>query len=177
MRQFKSIPEFLKFWAGMPGRYQEAKIAGLKEAGGLIETEMRGEIGTYQSGDAGFEDWAPLSAATLYGFRALPGKIADGYAPPDNPLHATGALEESISSTVDGDAVVIGSTDIVALYQDQGTDERGVPFVQGETASPGIPGREFVARAAFRRAPEAVEAIAISVVTALAGGDRPQGRF
>ena len=177
MRQFKSIPEFLEFWAGMPGRYEEAKMTGLKAAGGLIETEMRAEIGTYQSGDAGFEDWAPLSAATLEGFGPLPGKIAMGFAPPDNPLRATGELERSIGSMVDLNQVVIGSNDPVAVWQNEGTEERGVPFQPGETTSPGIPAREFVGRAAFRKAPEAVEAIAIEVVTALSGGVRPQGRF
>jgi phage gpG-like protein len=170
VRTFRSCAAFAAFLrVDAPARIAAGKAKGLTEAGAMIAKEMRGELGTYQSGDAGFEDWAPLAAGTLFGFGPLPGKIADGHATAEhhNPLMATGRLRDSIGVKVDGDAAAIGSDDPVAVYQNEGTDERGVPFKPGEKVAPGIPGREFVGRAGFRKAPEAAEAIGAAVVREL----------
>jgi phage gpG-like protein len=169
---FRDIAAFRRFLAEkVPDRLAAGKAKGLAAGAKLVADEMRSEIGTYQSGDAGFEDWAPLAKSTLEGWDAfggrLEGKTERRMAPPDNPLLATGALRKSIGFTVDGDEAVAGSTDPVAVWQDQGTARRGVPFVKGETQEPGIPQREFVARAGFRKAPEVVDAIGAAVIGSL----------
>jgi hypothetical protein len=169
MTAFASISDFREFLATLPGRIAAAKEVGLRAASGLVLNEIRSEIGTYQTGDAGFEDMAPLSIATLEGFGPLPGKIADGHAPPDNPLLAGGAVRDSFGSIVEGDEAAIGSNDPVAVYQNQGTERRGIPYIKGATTEPGIPAREFIGRAAFRKEPEAIEIISTSIQKAFIG--------
>ena len=81
-------------------------------------------IGEYQAG------WAPLAETTLNGWMGFPGKIELGYSPPDNPLLREGAMRESIGGEAaimpGGAEGVVGSRDIVALWQEMGTT-RGIP--------------------------------------------------
>ena len=168
MRKFADIRSFQAFLRDdAPVLIAAGKAAGLRAGARIIGNEMRGEIGEYQHGDAGFEDWPNLTPGTLDGFGPLPGKVALGQAPPDNPLLANGTMRDSIGEKFGEDAAAIGTDDKVAIYQNEGTDERGVPFHRGEKASPGVPGREFVGRSGFRAAPDAVAAIGEAVVKAL----------
>ncbi len=84
-----------------------------------LEIEAKGFIGEYQEG------WAPLAESTLQGWGPFPGKIALGYAPPDNPLLRTGAMRASIKHAAeavsDGAVGAIGSNDPIAGYQEFGT--------------------------------------------------------
>ena len=151
----------------------EAGQIGLADGAKLVLAEVKAELGNYQSGDAGFDDMAPLSPATLEGWDAvggrLEGKIERGYASAgsDNPLRATGELGESFGLTVTEGKAEIGSNDPVAIYQNQGTKSRGVPFVPGATTEPGISAREFIGRAAFRKASEVIDAVAAPVLAVL----------
>ncbi len=160
---FRDIAAFRAFLRGeLPGRINEGISLGLVQAGEMIAGEMRGELGTYQKGDAGFEDWVPLSNATLEGFGPVPPK-KNG----DTPLLEDGTMRDSIGYRVHADGVEIGTDDPVAVFQDQGTERRGVPFVKDISVEPGVPGREFVGRAGFRKAPEAADAIGAAVAGAM----------
>jgi hypothetical protein len=170
MRIFSDIASFRRFLsAELPGRIVAAKRAGLEAGAALVLAEMRGEIGEYQSGDAGFEDMARLSLATLVGFGPEPeliGKIPLGYAPPDNPLLRDGGLRDSFGVSVDDTGASIGSNDPLAIWQNEGTASRGVPFRPGVTTEPGIPAREFIGRAGFRKTPEVLDAISAAILEA-----------
>jgi len=172
MKRFKNISAFQTFLRDQAtGRIAEGKVAGLRAAARIISTEIKGEIGHKQTGDAGFDDWPDLAPGTLEGWDTpqgrLEGKIERGFAPPENPLLATGAMRDSIGERFGEDSASIGTDDPVAIYQNEGTEKRGVPFQTGETTTPGIPARNFVGRAGFRSAPDAVEAIGAAVVGAL----------
>jgi phage gpG-like protein len=85
-------------------------------------------------------------------------------APPDNPLLASGAMRDSIGVKVDGDAAQIGTNDQVAIWQNQGTSARGVPYDKGVSVTPGVTAREFIARSAFRMRKRAAFAVALPVL-------------
>lgn len=81
-------------------------------------------------------DWAPLSNATIEGFRHengrwIMGKEALGYGGQESPLLRTGQLKQSISFETEGLRGVVGSTDKVALYHEMGT-----PFARYPMAAP-----------------------------------------
>ncbi len=165
MKRFTSVVAFQAFLRGdLPGRIARGKAAGIAAGAELVRAEMTGEIGTYQKGDAPFPDWETLRPGTLHGFGPLPGKIANGHAPPDNPLLAIGAMRESIGVKVEGDYASIGTDDPVAVYQEMGTEKRGVPFVTGDTAEPGIEARSFIGRAGFRTSPDVAMAISQAII-------------
>jgi len=168
--QFANIKEFREYLATLPPKLEAAKAEGLQAAGDIILKEIHSEVGEYQGGDAGFEDWEPLSPITIAN------KEAAGQGVP-NPLEATDAMGESFGVQVDGDSAVIGTADMVAVYQNEGTRAKGIRFKAGISVEPGIPEREFIGRAAFRKAPEAIDAIAFPIVTVLSGGAAPKGRF
>ncbi len=171
--EFADCGAFAAFLRERAAMMPEAAQAGLHAAGKLVLDEIHAELGHYQSGDAGFEDMAPLARGTLEGWNTrqgrFEGKIERGFADDgnDNPLRATGEMASSFGIAVSEGGVEIGSNDPVAIYQNQGTRSRGVPFAPGETTEPGIPAREFIGRAAFRKAGEAVDAIATPVLALL----------
>lgn len=79
-----------------------------------IEKDAKSRIGTYQDGGGGFPAWANLAQSTI------DDRIRKGFTP-DDPLLRTGELRDSIEHQVSGTEAVIGTPDIVALYQEQGT--------------------------------------------------------
>ena len=85
-----------------------------------LQAMSKSFIGHYQDG------WAPLAESTLNGWDGHPGKIALGYAPPDNPLLRTGEMMSSITFEVEMPRFglvegVLGSDSKVALDQEVGT--------------------------------------------------------
>jgi hypothetical protein len=158
----------------LPGRIAAGKRTGLRAGGAIILGEMVGEIGAYQKGDPGFDDMVPLARGTLEGWDAfggrLEGKIERGLASPgqDNPLKANGALEASFGQTGAGDIEIVGSTSPNAVWQNDGTSARGEPFLKGATVEPGVPGREFIGRAAYRTSAKAVAAIGAAILEEMA---------
>jgi hypothetical protein len=170
MKSFGSIADFVLHLDAIPAKLALVKARGLREGGEIIKAEIRAELGEYQNGDAGFEDWQELSPVTIAD------KAAEGFDVP-SPLKRTGTMGESFKVHVEGDEAVVSSNDPVAVYQNEGTDAKGVRFIPGVSVEPGIPAREFVGRAAFRKTPEVVDAIAIPIVTALAGGIAPKGEY
>lgn len=160
MKQFRDLSSFVVFMAARRAALPAAEKAGLEAAAKIIAQEARDEIGTYQGAAGPFAAWAPLADSTLNGWRGHPGKIAMGFAPPDNPLLATGDMRDSIGYSVEGLKAVIGSTDPVAVFQELGTSK--------------MPARSFLGGAAFRKAEAAAKAIGKAVAYELAGKPLPK---
>jgi hypothetical protein len=113
---------------------------GLASVGELTKTMAAEYIGHEMP------EWAPLSQATMDGFRHpagfyVPGKRELGFTgqvSATDPLLRTGGLRDSIDDYVDGLSVVVGSPLDTALWQEMGT-------VNPVTGS--IPPRPFLALA------------------------------
>lgn len=151
MKSFGSIGDFTAFLAGVAERLPAAKRAGLDAGAAIIIAETDREIGNYQPAEGQFPGWPQLAASTLRDKRRL------GFSPPDNPLLRTGAMRESIQrEIISDDEAIVGSPDQVAKWQELGTEQDGEEH---------IPARSFLARAAFRRAPEVAEAVGRGVFT------------
>ena len=97
--------------------------AGLQEVGRLAQTMAVEYIGREMP------EWAPLSDATLYGFRHplgfwIPGKVSLGYTGQvsgTDPLLRTGKMRDSIEVDVTDLKLVLGSPYKVVLFQEMGT--------------------------------------------------------
>lgn len=97
------------------------------EASGLrLQRASRAYIGEYQGQVGPFPAWEPLADYTIQD------RISKGYRP-DDPLLRTGDLRESIGYSILGNAVVVGSGELVAMWQEFGTRT--------------IPPRSFIGRA------------------------------
>jgi hypothetical protein len=113
----------------------------------LAVERAKGYIGHEQ------DEWAPLSGATIEGFRnaygfRIPGKRELGYSPPDyEPLLRSGQMRESIEGVADGLTGIIGSADKVMLYQEMGTPNARYP----------IPPRPVLALALMNSVPDIIE--------------------
>lgn len=113
--------------------------------------------------------WAPLSQATLQGFRHphgfwIKGKIELGYTghvSATDPLLRTGHLRDSIEVAVEGLTMAVGSKLKIALYQEMGTYN---PLTGN------IPPRPFIAPAALNSLPYAGEVFGTIAVSLLAPG-------
>ena len=128
----------LKLKAGM--------TAGLKLAGELITETARGYIGQE------LPDWAPLAETTTREKRRLG---YSGQISITDPLLRTGELRDSIGYSIDPETwtLRVGSTDPVAIWQEEGTDT--------------IPPRPFLARAAAEKADEVAAIIEREITAAL----------
>lgn len=162
MKSFSSPLAFAKFIMTAAHKASAAIPHGLEKAAVIVEAEVKASIGHYQEG------WAPLSQATLEGFFHplagwIKGKVEIGYAPPDNPLLRTGALREDYHHTVHGHEAVVGSNSDIAVWQELGTPNAMYP----------IPARPVLAGAAKRKAKEAVETMAQTVLREVIGGVAP----
>lgn len=146
--------EFAEFLALALSRYETEKREGMEAAGKMLETCAKDMIGEYQDAAGPFPEWAPLSPATLEGFGHplagyIPGKVEQGYAPPDNPLMRTGDLRDSIGHAAEENELSVGSTSEVAPYQEYGTPNAMYP----------IPPRPFIGPAMFKEGEKAAKTI------------------
>ena len=113
----------------------------------LAVERAKGYIGHEQ------DEWAPLSGATIEGFRhaygfRIPGKRELGYSPPDyEPLLRSGQMRESIEGVAEGLTGIIGSAHKVMLYQEMGTPNARYP----------IPPRPVLALALMNSVPDIIE--------------------
>lgn len=153
---FKDLNQFAEFLTSdLPVLLEVGKESGLQEAGKIWTDEMREELGTYQEGDEGFPDWPALAAKTLADKRR-------GGFPVPSPLNRTETLKESLGYETDGSAeMAAGSPDMVAVWQEDGTENAD------ETVH--VPERSFIARGAFRKTDEALNAIGRAAIGAITG--------
>ncbi|HNC11736.1 MAG TPA: hypothetical protein PLF59_08185 [Cyclobacteriaceae bacterium] len=103
--------------------YPEKEIKACNIFGELLVKSAKSKIGHLQEGRGPFESWPPLAESTIAD------KVNKGYAfnSEYNPLLRTGEMRDSITykfyPTVK--KVVLGSDDIVMLYQEEGTFMNG----------------------------------------------------
>ncbi|MGA3116445.1 MAG: hypothetical protein ABSF90_18640 [Syntrophobacteraceae bacterium] len=98
---------------------------GLELCAQIVELTAKDEIGGYQPGLGAFPAWAPLTESTMEEKERL------GFAPPDNPLMRTRALQESISHEVENDEARIGSDSEIMVYHEFGTSKMAMRPVLG----------------------------------------------
>jgi phage gpG-like protein len=78
---------------------------GIEQAARMVETEMKGELGTQQGQVAHLPAWAPVKSN------------------PDSPLLLTGDLRNSISTVVGDKEAFIGTPDEKAVHLEYGTKD------------------------------------------------------
>ena len=101
-----------------------------------LERRAKSKIGHYQDEQGPFEAWRELAESTKADRRQR------GYNE-DDPLLRTGDMRDSIQHTVEAKEAVVGSTSVIAMYQ--------------ETGTPSIPPRSFLGSSAVQEAPAIVE--------------------
>jgi hypothetical protein len=114
-------------------------------------------------------EWAPLSEATVEGFRHpygfwIEGKRELGFTGHESatdPLLRTGEMRESLDVSVEGLTQVVGSPDKVMLYQELGTHNA----LTGD-----IPPRPTISLAALRSLPYAGDVFGMLAMGLLAPG-------
>lgn len=126
--------EFYNSMLNVAYRWEIGMPEIMHKVGKIVQEEAKHMIGRYQTGLAPLKDWPKLSPDTLAD------KEAQGYSPPDNPLLRTGEMRDSIEFEASGFEAIIGSKDIVALFQELGTVN--------------IPPRSFLGGALVRKADE-----------------------
>ncbi len=112
VRAFANIQAFLTHLATVPTAVHAAEKHGGKIAGEALVKHAKDLIGMEQ------EAWPALADSTVARKQM---KGWTGRVSATDPLLARGDLRDSISATVDGHGVTIGSTDRIALYQELGT--------------------------------------------------------
>ena len=132
-----SIMGAIERFAAMAIEAEVARREALEKAAKVVEEEAKAEIGHYQDG------WAQLQESTQAD------RVKQGY-PADEPLLREGDLRESITHAVDGHKAVVGSNDMVAVYQFMGTDH--------------IPPRDALGGALRRKEREVVEILGKDVI-------------
>lgn len=81
-----------------------------------IQSTAKEKIGTYQNESHGFNAWAPLAESTMQQREKL------GYTAND-PLKRSGELQESITMRSDGNGAIVGTTEDVGLWMENGTEK------------------------------------------------------
>lgn len=109
--------------------------------------------------------WAPLSTATVEGFRHIngrwiPGKRELGYGGAESPLLREGDLRDSIDIDVTALVGVVGSGSKIGLYQELGTPNAEYPI-------PSSPPRSFLAKGLQASVASSLEELTEVVVTSL----------
>lgn len=134
-----SPEEAAAFLRGSAARVEPGLSEIVRDVVEAAAIRARGYIGHQQP------DWASLSDFTIAQ------KSLMGFGPPDwQPLERTGQLEASIETQVDGLVGVVGSPDVVAVYQETGTPMARNP----------IPARPFLAPGLAASVTDGLEAIA-----------------
>lgn len=115
MMEFESPATFARHLARMAAAGDAVSSHIVKKAATLVQKDAQDRIGEYQDGGNGFPAWANLAESTIAD------RIRKGFSP-DEPLLRTGELRGSIEVEVSGSEAVVATADIVALYQEQGTE-------------------------------------------------------
>jgi hypothetical protein len=175
MKTFKSFAELAEQLISTIPAVEAARYLGHREAAVIVQTEAQQELGHYQSAAGPFQAWQNLADTTLNGFDGPdgvhhPGKIELGYAPPDNPLVATGELHDHIEISYDSREAVIGVPDETVGSGVDGDEVRNIGDVAVylEFGRKGMPPRSFLGRAAYVKRDEIVSALCLPVIHAIA---------
>lgn len=120
MKTFDNIQDFSNFLSNLAVKYEKYEIKAATFALEVLEFEAKDKIGHLQSGGGEFKSWEPLAESTLAD-KERNGYIfnADG-----NPLYREGDLRESIRSSYHPNLRkgYLGSTSMIGLYQEMGTN-------------------------------------------------------
>jgi hypothetical protein len=136
MKEFESFGEFASFLVKTAAMGEAVSEHALKQAATIIKEEAQDRIGSYQDAIGPYGAWANLAPSTI------DDRIRKGFTP-DDPLLRTGEMRASIEAVAHGSEAVVATPDVVALYQDQGTDRIPPRPFFGPAA---IASREKVAR-------------------------------
>jgi phage gpG-like protein len=147
---FASMDAFLVFMQTRPPAVEEAEKRGAEVAGKLLQREARNMIG------AEIDQWPPLAPSTVEEKERLG---YTGQVSPTDPLLRTGELRLSITHQIEQHAVVLGSDDPIAPYQEHGTGH--------------IPPRPFIGSTLFRDGHDALDLVANHMAGAMAGRNEP----
>ena len=122
-REYQSFGALARHFEQVEARLPLSLHEALKESAELVEATAKAEFGDYQEPKGPYPGWAVLAPSTLID------KWRHGWAPPDNPLVRTHALQNSIQHEV-GDFLggnlfqaVIGSTSDIMPYHEYGTSK------------------------------------------------------
>ena len=151
--RFGSIAEFVRFLDTRRLAVEEGRKEGMEAAGKMLVKTTQDYIGQEMP------DWADLAPSTVEEKSRLG---FTGRVSPTDPLLRTGELRASISHSVDGNKLTLGSDDPVASYQEFGTAR--------------IPPRPFIGAAMHVFGPEAANIIAnyeLGAATGLRGPLKP----
>jgi phage gpG-like protein len=114
MKEFENVLGFIEHLVKLEAATHVTMRHALSEVGALLEKDMREQIGDYQGKAGPYIAWAPLTPAT----EEIKARLG---APADAPLYRYGDLQKSFKHEVDGDDVIVGSTDPVMVYHEFGT--------------------------------------------------------
>lgn len=134
-------------------RFQAQLINVLDQTGKGVQKESINMIGKYQSGNAPFDDWAPLKQSTLERKSRAPYNMSN----PDQPLLRTGKFKRSIRYTINRreHSVTIGTSLAYIVHTELGTKN--------------MPPRPVFAPAAKRVLPQMTGLLAQSAAAAFSG--------
>jgi HK97 gp10 family phage protein len=152
-----SLAGFAAKLADLTVAVHEESHRALERAAQIVEAEAKSEIGHLQDEAGPFAAWAALKDATVEE------KVRLGLPPDINaegsPLERTGEMRDSIEHTVvsdlSGGVAHVGSNDLVAEYQELGTEH--------------IPPRSFLGGSLFRKEEEVRRELGRYVYGALIG--------
>lgn len=115
-QEFHSLTAFAARLLVMEVAVQKELRVGLKEAAQHVETQAKGELGTYQPAVGPFSAWQELAESTKED------RVRKGFTEND-PLLRSGELRESISHEVHGLEAEIGTPREEGEYLELGTSK------------------------------------------------------
>lgn len=154
MRTFDSLGGFAKHLKITAAMGEAVTHFAAKSAAKVVADDAKARIGEYQDGVGPFAAWANLAESTV------DDRLAKGYTP-DDPLLRSGELRDSIVVVADGDTAGAVSAEMIALWQEQGTNR--------------IPPRAFLGPAAFTAEPKITAELSAIMVRWIAGS--PMGKM
>ena len=130
MIEFDSPGAFSRHLIRLAAQGEAVTHQAADSAAKVVKDAAQVKIGVYQEQAGPFNAWAPLAD------RTVADRISKGFSPLE-PLLRTGGLRDSITKTVTGSEATVGSTSMIALYQEQGTEHISPRPVLGPAAFEG----------------------------------------
>jgi HK97 gp10 family phage protein len=147
-KHFDSFADIAIHFATLGVAVAEVNHHAVEKAALMIENSAKAELGNYQPATGPFNEWAPLTDATL--------KTHESYGMGDTPLLLTGQLRDSIQHEVSGMEAIIGTKMEIGEYQEVGTSK--------------IPPRPFMGPAAYNNLENIKHLLGKSTAQAIAYG-------